>query len=393
MSGELAAGHERTVREIRYAAGLGLDGACLLGRVAELLRGAVPFQAYCASTTDPATHLITHGLAAGFDPASAGCEDAGTVFLERVYFEEELGQLATMLDRHRSVWLLSEGAGRDLSRSLRYRELLRPNGFGHELSVAFQDRGMWGGMDLIRCAGDRDFAPHEMTLLRRVAPAIGAGLKYAALRREATIGTGGSEAPGVLALDPGGRLSFCTPTARRWLDDLGGFSRATSRDQLPIAVRMVVTALERSLSPRSETDAHLVPRISARTASGRWLTLHASRGEAIQHGTAPTVVVVAPAVGQEVTGLRMSAYGLSVRETEVVGLVAQGLATRQIATALHLSEHTVQRHVQNTFDKVGVRSRRQLVKTVYLGSLPGSTGPEPPVAHALTAATPTGERP
>jgi DNA-binding NarL/FixJ family response regulator len=50
-------------------------------------------------------------------------------------------------------------------------------------------------------------------------------------------------------------------------------------------------------------------------------------------------------------------HGLSDRELEVLRLVAAGKTNRQIALELVVSEHTVARHVQNIFGKLGVSSR------------------------------------
>jgi len=52
-----------------------------------------------------------------------------------------------------------------------------------------------------------------------------------------------------------------------------------------------------------------------------------------------------------------SGHGLSRRELEVLRLVAAGRTNRQIAASLVISEHTVARHVQNIFAKLGLSSR------------------------------------
>jgi len=50
-------------------------------------------------------------------------------------------------------------------------------------------------------------------------------------------------------------------------------------------------------------------------------------------------------------------HGLTAREQEVLRLVAAGRSNREIAAELVLSEHTVARHLQNIFAKLGVSSR------------------------------------
>ncbi len=52
-----------------------------------------------------------------------------------------------------------------------------------------------------------------------------------------------------------------------------------------------------------------------------------------------------------------AAHGLTARELEVLRLVATGKSNREIASTLVISEHTVARHVQNIFGKLGVASR------------------------------------
>jgi DNA-binding NarL/FixJ family response regulator len=65
------------------------------------------------------------------------------------------------------------------------------------------------------------------------------------------------------------------------------------------------------------------------------------------------------------TGDCMDGHGLSPREKEVLRLVATGQSNREIATALVLSEHTVARHLQNIFAKLGVSSRTAATAFAY----------------------------
>jgi len=57
--------------------------------------------------------------------------------------------------------------------------------------------------------------------------------------------------------------------------------------------------------------------------------------------------------------------GLSAREAEVLRLVAAGLTNRAIATALTISERTVDRHVSNIFIKLDVSTRAAATAFAY----------------------------
>ena len=103
---------------------------------------------------------------------------------------------------------------------------------------------------------------------------------------------------------------------------------------LPAAVWTVVSALRRTLKPETERDrSSSVLRLRVRSRSGQWLTF------------------------------------LSPREREVVDLVARAASTREISQTLFISEYTVQEPLSNVFEKVGVRSRRELVKRFYFDAM------------------------
>ena len=57
---------------------------------------------------------------------------------------------------------------------------------------------------------------------------------------------------------------------------------------------------------------------------------------------------------------------LSERETEVLVLAARGLSNHQIATELNLAEATVKRHLANVYQKIGVGSRSEAVRTALM---------------------------
>lgn len=56
--------------------------------------------------------------------------------------------------------------------------------------------------------------------------------------------------------------------------------------------------------------------------------------------------------------------GLTAREAQVLGLVADGLATKRIASAIGISPRTVDKHIQHALDKLGVRRRVQAIALI-----------------------------
>jgi DNA-binding NarL/FixJ family response regulator len=53
--------------------------------------------------------------------------------------------------------------------------------------------------------------------------------------------------------------------------------------------------------------------------------------------------------------------GLTNREVEILKLLANGMANKQIAFRLKISEKTVRNHVSNTYEKLGIYDRSQAV--------------------------------
>jgi DNA-binding CsgD family transcriptional regulator len=84
------------------------------------------------------------------------------------------------------------------------------------------------------------------------------------------------------------------------------------------------------------------------------MELDAAREVFARLGAAPDLARVEALIGRARPGDR---HGLTPRELQVLRLVAAGKSNRDISSALVISEHTVARHLQNIFAKLGVSSR------------------------------------
>jgi DNA-binding NarL/FixJ family response regulator len=80
---------------------------------------------------------------------------------------------------------------------------------------------------------------------------------------------------------------------------------------------------------------------------------------AVARGESP----INPRAARELLGSRRTtgtaAADLTPRESEVLALVRQGLANKQIARRLGISERTVKAHLTSTFQRIGVVDRTQ----------------------------------
>jgi DNA-binding CsgD family transcriptional regulator len=104
------------------------------------------------------------------------------------------------------------------------------------------------------------------------------------------------------------------------------------------------------------------PRARVHLGGNRWLTLQAARLEGEVPRDERDIAVLIDEVGPpERLSLFARCTGLSARETELLGHLATGADTREVAARMFLSAHTVQDHLKSVFDKTGTRSRRALL--------------------------------
>jgi DNA-binding CsgD family transcriptional regulator len=323
------------------------------------LRRLMPVDAAFFATADPGTLLFTGALSE--EPLQA----AASLFLDNEFTGQDVNRFVSLATTGAPVASLDGATRQNRPASARYREIMRPLGLGDELRAALRaGPDCWGYLCLHRADSEHGFTAAEAALVGRLAPHVAHALRQAVLLYG---GAGEVSAPGVLVVTDTLDVVAITPEAERLLSLIGP---PVAGARLPIAVRTVVLALQAGgpeASPSRRAPSARVP-----LATGGWLAVHASwlRG---RPGEERITVVLQPAQASDTVPLLLAAHGLTRREAEVARLVLRGSSTREMVDALRISRYTVQDHLKAVFDKVGVRSRRDLA-----GALMGRAAASPP---------------
>jgi|SRR5579875_865736 len=346
---------ERTYQDILRLTHAGLDSTSLRHEILRVLKRVIAIDAAFFATTDPATLLFT----------SAVADDVllrqTPLFLQNEFLHDDTNKFVQLTRRRDHVRSLHEGTSGNLASSWRYREILEPSDLGDELRVALVvDGACWGVMCLHREKAHATFTPEEHSFLARVTPHIAAGL-----RMSLTIGVIEAAAPhngpGLLLLSDDLSLIALSPAAERLMEELPGLH--STGGILPPAIMAVAARLRELEGETGTSGEELVPRVRVRSSRGEWISVHATRmtGGPINQ----IAVILDRAQPAEIAPLIVQSHGLTPRESEITRLIAQGFATAEIAATCHITTETVQDHCKSIFDKVGVRSRRELVAQLF----------------------------
>ena len=127
-----------------------------------------------------------------------------------------------------------------------------------------------------------------------------------------------------------------------------GYHRASKAAALPLPARLMAAAdaYHAMTEPRPHRAA-LTPAAAAETLGRE------ARAGLFDADVASAVI---EAAGQRAPRVERPA-GLTEREAQVVGLLARGLQTKQIARVLGISVKTADHHVQHAYGKIGVSTR------------------------------------
>jgi DNA-binding CsgD family transcriptional regulator len=364
---------ERVHRDVDVLAHAGLDTATFLAEVYESLDRAVASRAGCVATVDPATQLVTGTFKFG-DLAGRHDEDEQWGLLEYGHVEPtSFTELARTGNPAAGVHVATGG---DVHRSRRLRDLVEPVlGFTDELRVVATSGGhLWGGVALFRDDRSSPYREEEVEFAATLSGLLARGLRVGLMARLAAESPGSSAVtgPAVLVFDAGGHLKEASVGAEERLADL-------VRGVQTAAHSAVMGSLIAGAWRYAAGFTDVLPSSRLRLLSGDWVVLHASPLSAADGSTASVVVTIEEARPPEIVPLLVAGFGLTPRERDVTQLVLQGMDTREIATTLHVSPHTVQDHLKSIFAKTGVGTRRELVARVFFDQyVPRIGGPLSP---------------
>jgi DNA-binding CsgD family transcriptional regulator len=334
--------------ELKYVGRVSVTGQCASHDDARLLRLAlldelrqiVPFDAFAWLLTDPETAVGTSPI------ADVPCLPE-LPRLIRLKYATEVNRWTRQSE---PVARLHDATDGRLEQSLVWRELLRENGVKDVASIVFRDRfGCWSFLDLWRTgmiftnADESALRTHVSTITEALRRCV--ARTFAASRTTRVIRTG----PIVLVLSPDLEVRAQTPETEQFLRAL--VPPDGDRRPVPAAAYNVAAQF---LAVEAGVDDH-PPVARAHLDGGGWLTLRAAR---IDDNIAVSIEVSSPT---ETLDLFRRAAGLTVREAELLDLLAAGADTRAAAQRMFLSEHTIQDHLKSVFAKTGTRSRRELL--------------------------------
>jgi DNA-binding NarL/FixJ family response regulator len=111
----------------------------------------------------------------------------------------------------------------------------------------------------------------------------------------------------------------------------------------------------RAALPRNSTSGEILAAIEG-VAAGL-IVVHRDFLDSLRDVNASTAPTSSTSSEESLLGVEP----LTPREVEVLGMLAEGLGNKEIASRLRISEHTVKFHVSSIFAKLGASSRTEAV--------------------------------
>jgi DNA-binding CsgD family transcriptional regulator len=338
MGGDLAAARS----ELASLVGQPVDAAEFSHEVHAALMKTLPFDGWCLVGMDPDTGLRTaHFSGRGTEQTAEMARNEALMRDVNRYQDLAVAPLP-------AGWLSQDHPA--ATRSFRLNEILLPQGFGSELRLVLRGRGrLWGALVLFREPGHRPLDDADVEVLCALAEPLTASIRAYPVR--SLVRRGAAPGAGLVALDPHNRMVSISAEAHKWLDELvpGGEDQTNADD----VTRVLFDAAH---AVRGAGQARATACV--RTVRGHWLRVE---GCSISIGAADVGVLLHEATARDLIATFAVHRDLTRRESEILGLLLDGLASKQIARRLGISLLTVNGHLRSLYRKCRVTGREELV--------------------------------
>ncbi len=284
----------------------------------------------------------------------------------------DLQVFAAHLNEHPSISSINAGVGevvrwsdfctvRQFRQRALYHDFFRVAGVNYQVGCGLHVDEGW---TILPSANrrHRDFSVHERALMQLLVSHWQRAWSLASARSEMAktldLHEVGLHGIAVLVIDIQGRICLHTPEALRFCQDQFGWGSPVSAPPVLLAwlakqtaadARWTIDREDRRLTITAHGPVAL-PGKHSRTNGGRQCC-----GYVIRFLDQPAAV---PAAALE-------SLGLTRREAEVLGWMAQGKRNGEIAVILRAQRRTIEKHVENILSKLGVETRTAAVAMVW----------------------------
>ncbi len=316
----------------------------LLDHCGGVIAAAVGCDGIFLSTADPVTYqfsTLTH--------VREMPPEMCAPFMHNEFLDDDVNKFAHLSGSGVHVGTLADATFGQVLLSRRYRDIYRPHGFGPELRALLSDgRSCWGYLTLLRGADAPDYSLDDVAVIERMVEPLAVTFRDS-LRWPRDTRPRISQ-PGTITVDLAG--TFVSVSDR-------------AKDALDLICAAPVHSVAASTLAHSRGRHAPQPKARLRGSDGTWFTIRGDTVRDTEGRASHASVVIESAPSAHVATIIARACCLSGREETVLGHLARGEGTRDIARALSISPHTVRDHVKGIFDKTGCRSRGELMHRFF----------------------------
>jgi DNA-binding CsgD family transcriptional regulator len=335
----------RELDQVRHLCGARLSRTELLQSLADRIRRYTESDGYCFCLIDPASGLPVQVV---------GTHDAEARqrYVDRVFRRTPLSDLGWLSRQPQRIQCAEQLVAAPDEDPL-IREMLVQYGLRPEVGVSFAEDGYgWGYLHLARQIGRPDYDGADKAFLAALVPAVTEALRRSAAWALLTAAPG--PGAGVVTFDTEGHVEAMNEVGEALVSGSDG------PNSFHLAVAVMGQLLRQSIREGAPAPRETVPVVVDGTRRRYRVRPELLKGG---DGRARGAVVIEPlrALDEEAAMLQL---GLTRRETDVAATTMRGLSTRDAASALGLSPHTVEHHLRNVFGKLGVGSRSEMTALI-----------------------------